>query len=108
MTSGSAGPSSENRTLCRFRVELADAGKAGEGVGRRRLGERDLHAGGGACAQALDLLDEHEAAVADKADTVGDALNLGQNVGGEERRRAAIDRLLEQAVELLLDQRIEP
>ena len=39
-------------------------------------------------AQLLDPVDEHEPAVADERDAVGDVLHLGQHVRGEEDRGA--------------------
>src|SRR5579859_1870555 len=66
-----------------------------------------LEAGPGARA-VLHFRDRHEATRADDAHPVAYELDLRQDVRGKEYRRATVSRFVQQAVELLLVERVEP
>ncbi len=86
---------------------LDHAGQAPEVVGRYRRLEVELELAARLALQGLDLRDHRDPSLADDADPVGDALDLGQDMGREEDRPAISADLVEDPVELLLDQRIE-
>ncbi len=86
---------------------LPDAGEPVKGARRRHPGERDDDPAERAGAQRLDTLDELESAVANDADPVGDALDLGERVGGEEHGSSLRSSLSHQLEHLLLHKRVE-
>ena len=62
----------------------------------------------GQVAQALDRVGLHDAAIADDRHPVCALLDLGQDVAGEEDRRASLHSLAQGHEERLLDERVEP
>src|SRR5665647_1167936 len=58
-------------------------------------------------AQLLDRADPEQAPLADHADPVADQLHLGQQVGGQQHRRATGSRLPDKPAELPLHQGVQ-
>ena len=61
-----------------------------------------------ASAQDVDRLDEHESSLAEQRDAVGDVLDLGKDVRGEQDGAAVGSGLVDERVEGALHQRVEP
>ena len=80
------------------------ASNSAAGTGPR---EPQLHLVVGEVAQPLDAVELHDPALADDRDAVAGALDLAQDVAGQEDRPPIRLRLAHQLEERLLDERVE-
>ena len=88
-------------------AELADAGEPGERAGGRRRGEGDLDRANARCLQRLDVLDELDPAVAQRAPTRSARCCTSDRTCEERNTVRRAGGLAHELVEGLLDERIE-
>lgn len=72
------------------------------------LGELHVETADGFGLQVGDRLNGDQLALADGPDPVGDPLDLGEGVGGQEHGAAGLAHLTQHGVELLLGQGVQP
>ena len=108
MTSGSAGPSSTKETIGPCRSTSRTPGRPSNALGGGAAENDTSIRPARADAEALDAIDDHEAALANDGHTICHSLHLGQGVGGEEYACDPLPVASPQQVgELLLHQRVE-
>ncbi len=78
-------------------------GQIGDGAGPAQ-GDAPPAAG----EQLADVVERHQATGADDRDAIADPLNLGEHMAREEDRVPLVPEVLEDAVEGVLHQRVEP
>ena len=106
-TTGATGPLTSIRMVRPSTARLLTPGTAAYGRRIDRLREPELHLVGCQLAQRFDRIEPDDPAVADDRDAVAGALDLADDVRGEEHGPTLGLGLEEQLVERLLDERIE-
>src|SRR5690349_5272798 len=98
------------------KIRSAPSDRGGAQAGRRSRGEQLVLRLGEVAeedlleawlGQLIELDRAHQASVADDPDAVADVLDFGQDVRGQENRRAFVAGLAQQRVELLPVERVE-
>ena len=106
-TTASADPSNPTVTVVPVGPDFGDSWECAELVAVDGCGELDLQALDGDLAEVLERVDDHEPALAEDRQAVGDALDLRQGVRGQEHRAALGADLAEERVKALLHEGIQ-